>query len=88
MLLAGLVAGYPVAYVIVKLLKSLSKDKYEARTVLPKTIYTATPTATKDAVSTPTKKVAPTPQVTLKGKTAKERADERRRIHEMEKKGK
>ena len=88
MLLAGLVAGYPVAYVIVKLLKSLSKDKYEARTVLPKTIYTATPTATKDAVSTPTKKVAPTPQVTLKGKTAKERAEERRRIHEMEKKGK
>lgn len=88
MLLAGLVAGYPVAYFLVKLLKSLSKDKYEARSVLPKTAYTATPTAAKSSVSTPAKTVAKTPVVALKGKTARERAEERRRLHEQEKKGK
>ena len=47
MVLVGLFSGFPVAYLIVRFLKSLSKDKYEARTVIsvPKATASGTPTS-------------------------------------------
>lgn len=87
MLSAGLFAGYPVAYLLIKFLKSLSKDKYEARTVIPaKTVTTGGSSTTSSSSSTPTAKAVPVTQ--LKGKTAKERAEERRRLREMQRKNK
>ena len=81
MVLVGLFSGFPVAYLIVKFLKSLSKDKYEARTVI--SVPKSTASATAGSSGTTVKEV---PVTKLKGKTAKERAMERRKIREMQKK--
>lgn len=86
MLSAGLFAGYPVAYLIIRFLKSLSKDKYEARKVVPTGGAVAKPSATKSEGTTPAKPVTAIPVTQLKGKTAKERAEERRRIREAQRK--
>lgn len=88
MLLAGLFAGYPVAYLFVKLLKSLSKDKYEARSVIPTAVAQTPVATTKSTSSSPASTPSAIPVAKLKGKTAKERAEERRRLHELEKKNK
>ena len=86
MLFAGLFAGYPVAFVLVKAQKSLSKDKYEARTVVPRPASVAATSPSKTTGTTTEKAVKPVPVENLKGKTAKERAEERRKLHEMQKK--
>lgn len=79
MVLAGLFAGYPVAYLIVSFLQRISKDKYEMRTHVP----TAAQPVGASSTSAETKAV---PVANLKGKTAKERAMERRRLREQQKK--
>ena len=86
MLFAGLFAGYPVAFVLVKAQKSLSKDKYEARTVVPTPSSVVGASAAKTTGTTAEKATKPVPVANLKGKTAKERAEERRKLHEMQKK--
>ncbi len=86
MVSAGLFAGYPVAYLIIRFLKSLSKDKYEARTVIPSIAATVSASTTKTGGSAQTKTTESIPVTKLKGKTAKERAEERRRLREQQKK--
>ena len=88
MVLAGLFAGFPVAYLIVMFLKKLSQNKYEARTAIPATLGARTGTIDSEEKSgVPSQKtIKEVPVTKLKGKTAKERAEERRKLREMQKK--
>ena len=86
MLSAGLFAGFPVAYLIIIFLKRISKTKYEARTVVPVAATSTTGGTTKAAASGQATAQKEIPVTKLKGKTAKERAMERRKLREMQKK--
>ena len=66
MVSAGLFAGYPVAYLIIRFLKSLSKDKYEARTVVPTSTVGVSPSASKSESSTATKPIEAIPVAKIK----------------------
>ena len=87
LLSAGFFAGVPVAYLIIRFLKSLSQDKYELRggkkmVEIRKEEIRTTPSSTS-SVSTPSKKSSQQVDKTL---TAKERAMERRKQRELERK--
>ena len=86
MLSAGLFAGFPVAYLIIIFLKRISKTKYEARTVVPVAAVSTSGSTTKATPSGESKVPKEIPVTKLKGKTAKERAMERRKLREMQKK--
>jgi hypothetical protein len=85
MISAGLFSGFPVAFLIVKFLNSLSKDKYELRKVIPATnVASAQVTSSTSSTSKNDSPKAPkeVPVSKLKGKSAKERALERRKLRE------